>query len=102
MTTHHILAHFQPKTKPALRSNCRPRRLHRPKPIKSYIYDDPYRRLLAAVAMQALVDIIWPSKYIEPDDIISAFHFVTGERDIYLHLGIPIERYNALLEQINA
>lgn len=106
MTTHHILAHFQPKTKPALskaeRSNRRTRRPHRPKPIKGYVYEDPYRRLLTAVALQALVDLIWPADNLEPDEALSALRFVTGEREIYLHLGIPVERYNALLEQADA
>jgi hypothetical protein len=58
---------------------------------------DPGRRLIAAVACQAVIDIIRPRKDLTPRDIHTARQFITENQEIYLALGIPAAKLKTLV-----
>lgn len=58
---------------------------------------DPGRRLIAAVACLAVLDLIRPPKTLTPRDHYSARQFVTEYQDIYLALGIPAAKLETLV-----
>lgn len=58
---------------------------------------DPYRRLLAAVALLAVLDIVRPPANLEDIDLISAREFVLNCPEVYRALGIPDRKIKAVL-----
>jgi hypothetical protein len=58
---------------------------------------DPGRRLIAAVACLAVLDLIRPPKTLDPWDQHSARKFITEYQDIYLALGIPAAKLETLV-----
>ena len=50
---------------------------------------DPYRRLLAAVALLAALDVIRPPAALDDIDRLSAIEFMADCPDLYRALGIP-------------
>jgi hypothetical protein len=67
---------------------------------------DPYRRLMAAVTVQALVDLLWPSQVVTPQDRLGAASFVIGEQRLLVEsFNIPANKVSAALavaEEVSA
>lgn len=63
---------------------------------------DPWRRLIARYATQALCDYYWPLDSLEDEFRASAREFVeskTGQEIIFI-LGIPVTRVRAILRKV--
>lgn len=60
---------------------------------------DPVRRIVAAVALQALVDLLEPHKYLSRLQYRHARQFLLENRDLYIKLGIPRSKVEALCDQ---
>jgi len=48
------------------------------------VYFDPYRRLAAAVALQAVCDALYPRKSITPEEHRSAYQFIQSDDGQYI------------------
>ncbi|MCB0207686.1 MAG: hypothetical protein KDJ52_00060 [Anaerolineae bacterium] len=61
------------------------------------IGSDPCRRLLAAVALLAVTDIIRPPKTLSKTDRSSARDFIETYPDIYRALGVPYKKLKHII-----
>lgn len=57
---------------------------------------DPYHRLCAAVALQAVCDLAYPTGTLDPDHTESAKRFISSNLDLFRTLGIPEKKALAL------
>lgn len=62
---------------------------------------DPWQRLLAAIALQAVVDIVNPEKCLTQDEHLTARTFVRDNRMLYQELGIPQAKLTLLEKELN-
>lgn len=58
---------------------------------------DPHKRLLVAIAAQAVVDLLWPNQKMGQGERAEALAFVLEHRDLYINLGIPAQKLDALV-----
>lgn len=62
---------------------------------------DPYRALLAGVALQAVRDAIWPTQNLSLAERQDAIEFLAAEAPLYLALGIPVTKLQNLWDDSN-
>lgn len=62
---------------------------------------DPWQRLLAAIALQAVVDVVNPEKCLTSDERWTARAFIRDHRLLYQELGIPQTKLTLLEKELN-
>jgi len=62
---------------------------------------DPWQRLLAAIALRAVVDIVNPEKCLTSEERLTARAFIRNHRALYQELGIPQAKLTLLEKELN-
>jgi hypothetical protein len=95
--TDSIVAQSPSKKQPKLPWPSRRQRFNRRR-RKGADYGDPIRHLVAAVALQAVQDLLYPKSNLERWDWDTARQFVAENEALYRALDIPAEKIRMVLE----